>query len=265
MLYYEYRKLFSKRKGLALLIFTVLVICFFTVILSQITSIYPYSNDIAFPGYLPMYWTYAGAILCIIIFAHTPLFAIEDKNAMSQVLRVSQLGREHLAKTKTTLSLIITNVLTALFIATSLLGYAIAFNLDFEMPITDYNDIIYTLNSSVETSGGVLLTMLVSFVFTANFAALLSMYLSAKLKNAHLTGFLLILVYFIVFVFGMNLAVGVFFTLSPMGNYILSGSGLKVLFEIGAVPITAHIISLLVTLILIFALTVRIKKLYNNR
>lgn len=262
MLYYEFKKLFGKRKRIVLLgMFSVLV-CFFTIVMCRLTS-YNY-EIIPFEEYLAYYWLYGMSVLYIIIFLHVSVFPVEEINAMSQILLISKFGREQLAKTKVTLSLILTNIIVLMFLASSLLGYSVAFALDFKIPIIEYYETIYTANSIVNTSGGLLFMNMTAFIITANFTALFSMYMSAKIKNTYLVCILLFLACFLT-LFSLNPEAGIFFSLTPFGNYIVIGDALKVMFLLGSFSVTPYFLSLAITFMLICILYGKIKNVYRVR
>lgn len=261
MLYYEFRKIFDKRKQIALLVLLSVISCFFTAIMCQLTT-----NDnyqiLPFEEYLAYYWLYGMSILYFIVFIHVQFFPVEEKNEMLQILLISRIGREKLVKTKIRLALIVTNIFMILFIILALTGYSVAFMMDYKIPIEEYYDTIYAADSCVKTSGSMLFINIISFIITANFTALFSMYLSAKLRNAYLTCVLLFAGCFLT-LFSLNPEVGVFFSLTPLGNYIVIADTLEVMFSFGPFSITPHFISLFVTIIFTCILYVKIIDLYK--
>ncbi|MCL2253488.1 MAG: hypothetical protein FWC09_03515 [Lachnospiraceae bacterium] len=220
-----------------------------------------YSEYIPLWEYLALYWMYGMIILDIIILAHVSIFPQEEKNAMSQILMCSQFGRGQLAKAKMILALLGTNIIIMLFIVSSLIGYVVAFDFDFKIPIIEDYDIIYAINSTVNTSGDLLFIMLFTFIFTANFTALFSMYISAKLNNPYLACVLLFIGCF-VSLFSLNPEIGVFFALTPLGNYIVIAENLQAMFSLGSLTLTPHLLSVIITFIFICILLKKIKNIY---
>lgn len=260
MLYYEFKKVFGKRRYIALLVLVSIITCFFTMIMCQLTKngnyeIWPFEE------YLSYYWLYGMSILYVIIFVHVLIFAIEEKNAMLQILLVSQFGKDKLAKTKIILALFVTNILTTLFIMSSLVGYSVAFNFNFNIPIIEYYNTIYVAESNLDTSGSMLLVNIISYIITANFTALFSMYFTAKFRNAYLVCILLFIGCFMT-LFSFNPEIGIIFSLMPLGNYIVIANTLKKIFSIGSVSVTPHLLSIGFTIVLIWILLIKIKKIY---
>ncbi len=262
MLNYEFKKTFGIKKCIALLILLSTVTCFFTFIMCRISSYFDY-GIIPFEEYLSFFWLYGMATLYIIIFVQVPIFPLEEKTAMSQILMISKYGRDKLVKTKITLGLLVTNILVLLCIVSSLFGYAIAFSMNFKIPIIEDYNVIYTIKSSVSTTGDILFNMMIALALVSNFTALFSMFLSIKLKNTYLVYILLFIGYFMT-LFSLNPVFGTFFAIMPFGNYILIADTLKVLFTLGSFPITLHSISLVVTFILICILFAKLISLHKK-
>ncbi len=261
MLYYELKKLFGKKRCIVLLFILSSITCFMIIMLYQMKSNY-YNKISPFEEFLSYYWLYGLSYLYIIIFFNISVFPLEEKNAMSQILLISQCGREKLAKTKLTISLIVTNILLIWFIVSSFFGYLAVFSSDFHIPITENYDTIYNINSIVATSGDVFLICIISFIVTANFTAILSIYLSVKIKNTYFVCILLFTGCFMT-IFSLNPEFGIFFSLMPLGNYIVTADSLKVRFVLANIPLTIHSISLVVDFILICILTIKIKNVYR--
>jgi len=259
MLSHEFKKIFGVKKRITLLILISVIICFFTITLSQLGDADHRASH--FYEFRSFFCLYGMTILYIIIFVHISFFPMEEKYAMSQILMTSRFGTGELVKTKVILAFLFTNILAALCVASSLIGYAIAFAMDFKIPITEELDTLY-INMGVNTSGNILLLMMVAFILSANFTALLSMFLSAKIKNTFLVGTLLFIVYFTV-LFSFNPSVGRFFALMPFGNYVVIADTLPVLYTLGPFVVTPHSISLLATLMLISILSIKIRTLYT--
>lgn len=262
MIGYELKKIFGKRKCIALLVVFSIITFFITFVMCRIGYFYDYGT-IPFEEYLSYYWLYGMANLYIIIFVHVSFFPIEEKTNMSQIFMTSQFGRENLAKTKIILALIFTNTLVILFIVSSLIGYSVAFDLNFNIPIIEEYTTIYVRNSCVNTSGEMLLLNMIAFFITANFTALCSMYLAAKIRNVYLVCIFLFAACFMT-LFSLNPEVGIFFSILPLGNYIVIADALKEIFSIGHFAVTPYFISLVFTCMLICILLIKIKKIYKT-
>lgn len=259
MLYYEWKKTFSRRK---LIILTVIltITSIWTIYESRLlTSIEdlpdPFLQFLACLDYLKI------LLWLILITIVSTLFTKELDTGMAPILYTSRCGRREVAQAKLALTLLLSNTLYAVYVLIALLSYYLAWGIDFSIPITEGYELELAVNPGIQTFGDIIRIQTLGFFFQINFLALSCLFLSQKLQKGFSTAVIL-------FVTNFGFAVLPEFGIPVLDQIInltpvcFTGRTItyKVLFSLGSFAVSPVHIGFVVYAVLNVLLFLRIKE-----
>lgn len=191
MLRYEIEKLFGKKILVAVFIyvlFLVYVACeFYNVVYTDI----PWSefhNEYNF--------TVKGLILIISIVI-APLFASENECGMFEMLLVSKKACKEVPKAKIHTALIIVNIVTLLFLVVAVVSFGFGFGWEWNTLISEEKILPFAFDSFIQTNADLVKNKILHTLLAVNLVTLISLLVSAKIKNSMQTAIIMIVMHLI--------------------------------------------------------------------
>lgn len=194
MLYYECKKTFTRRR---------LVIISAILALMSIWTIYESKLLLSIKDLPDPFLQFLGPLdylnilmWLILIIIVSSLFTKEIDTGMAPILRASRYGRDRVPKAKLALTLLLANALYVLYVFVMLISYYFAWNMDFDIPLTEGYGLELAANPRIQTYGDIILIQTLGIFFQINFLALFCLFLSQKLKKGFSTAMIIFLANF---------------------------------------------------------------------
>ena len=187
MLYYEWKKTFTRRRLITIITILAIVSVWEVYVTEHLLSLSiedlpdPFGQFIGMLDYLNI------LMWLILVTIVSTLFTKEWDTGMAPILQTSRHGRNEVAKAKLALTLLFANTLYALYVFVMLLSYYFALDMDFNIPITEGYELELATNPGIQTFGDIILIQTLGFFFEINFIALVCLFLQQKLKKGFST------------------------------------------------------------------------------
>lgn len=196
--------------------------------------------------------------ICLII---TQLFPLEYSTNMIQILSITKNGTKKFSDVKIKVALLLSNCCYFLYLLVVFVSWFIKFGFHFDMPVVgEYYFSAIIKNPSINTLGEVLLIHVLAAFLSVNTIALISLYVSNKLKKSLLSFIIILAIAFILAIFPEIFGIRILSVFSPLALCQLDDCyafGVKV----GGLYVNLYMITLMSYAIVAGMLIIRLKRM----